>query len=139
MDARLCTPQLERGDPFNLGGFFPSSLSDMEGEWDWLRSEDEPKGRPVSIANGTGITVEGDIITRKSIKGEDKLGGVSLDVHLFDGSVNGEAGRLLSPYTDDEAVDHDSLYLTLCSRRQKHGRATKMNDMSFGELFLRDD
>jgi hypothetical protein len=33
------TPRADRGDPFSLGGFFPSSSA--ETEWAWLRSEEE--------------------------------------------------------------------------------------------------
>lgn len=30
----------------------------------------------------------------------------------------GTDDRLFSPYSEDEAVDHESLYLALCSRRK---------------------
>ena len=37
---------------------------------------------------------------------------------MFLTSEHGTDDRLFSPYSEDEAVDHESLYLSLCARRR---------------------
>ena len=44
--------------------------------------------------------------------------------------------RLFSPYSNDEAVDVESLYLSLCARRRARGVPTDLKPTEFAELFL---
>jgi len=113
---------LERGDPFSLSGFFPSSLG--EEKWDWLRGEEKVEKKIWAAEEGGSANVlfgESDKLTQEAIKGEDKLGVLSLG-----GLFNDLEGKLwLSPdgegYRDEdrEAVDEDSLWLGLRVRRGK--------------------
>lgn len=43
--------------------------------------------------------------------------------------------RLFSPYSDDEAVDIESLYLSLCARRARGG-STDFEPTDVAELFF---
>jgi len=91
----------DREDPFSLSGFFPSSFGGLEEEeeWNWLREEDEEEGyrrsiEPLGIAEdaasvsslpGTPTVMFGhveDELTREAIKGEDKLGVLSLGMSI---------------------------------------------------------
>jgi len=93
----------DKGDPFNLSGFFPAMRGSKA--WSWLRNEDTVPPRDDDE--------EEDII-----KGEDKMGVLSLGQLLVGKTEMGEEERLMSPYCSEEAVDHESLYLGLCSRRR---------------------
>lgn len=112
----------DKGDPFNLSGFFPALRGSKA--WSWLRNEDTVPPR------------DDDEEEEAIIKGEDKMGVLSLGKlmrgftlrgpltekidagQLLVGKTEmGEEERLLSPYCSEEAVDHESLYLGLCSRR----------------------
>lgn len=44
--------------------------------------------------------------------------------------------RLFSPYCTEEAVDHESLYLSLCSRREGGVTGEGCSSVTFGEIFL---
>lgn len=77
------------GDPFNLSGFFPTSLTAIgneEEEWRWLREEGEQKGEQKRAryredeegpARGGRSMIFGEE-TSDTIRGEDKLGVLSL-------------------------------------------------------------
>jgi len=120
---------VEREDPFSLSGFFPSSLG--EENWSWLRGEEkvEKKIWTAEEAGMGGVLFgESDTLTQEAIKGEDKLGVLSLgglfnDLEgklwpLYNGATEGEGTR----DEDREAVDEDSLWRGLCVRR---GRALR--------------
>lgn len=77
------------GDPFNLSGFFPTSLSAIgseEKEWQWLREEGEEGGRrkyqrcggdEEGTVRGGRSAIFGEE-TSDAIKSEDKLGVLAL-------------------------------------------------------------
>jgi hypothetical protein len=44
--------------------------------------------------------------------------------------------RLFSPYSDDEAVDVESLYQSLRARRRARGGPAEFNPTEYAELFL---
>jgi len=44
--------------------------------------------------------------------------------------------RLLSPYFEEEAVDNDSLYLSLCARRRANSQLKSMESSTMGALFF---
>ena len=53
-----------------------------------------------------------------------------------------EESRLVSPYSDDEPVDHEALYLSLCARREARTKmiAEDLEDgPTFGTLFFGKD
>ncbi|KAG2350253.1 hypothetical protein BDR05DRAFT_869994 [Suillus weaverae] len=126
----LASPH-DREDPFSLTGFFPASYLSSpgrEGEhWEWLRHEPtfEPANQsedvdgslhgtpgPVVFARGAVDEIE------ETIKGEDKMGVLSvlsksdLTNQLFMSTI------FLTQDGEDEAVDHESLYLALGKLRQ---------------------
>ncbi|TFK36817.1 hypothetical protein BDQ12DRAFT_226172 [Crucibulum laeve] len=139
------TTRRERGDPFSLLGFFPVSLTGIESEdeWQWLREEER---RDEKYEGGTSrsqsIFGEKDEKgTGEAIKGEDKLGVLSLGEYtMVFGQVAGDDERLMSPYWE-EAVDEESLYLGLCARRKRHGAETMRSEggTGFGLLFFPEE
>ncbi|KAG7099174.1 hypothetical protein E1B28_001045 [Marasmius oreades] len=138
----LHSPRIEREQPFNLAGFFPTgTLGEMQNEassW-WLREGDEEsEGQSwcpaVAEAGTEGMVGQiSDEMTRAAIKNEDKMGILSFG-NFFARKDDGRQERLLSPYSDDEPVDHESLYLSLCARRRAQG--IESVEGRFGELFL---
>ncbi|ESK97975.1 hypothetical protein Moror_913 [Moniliophthora roreri MCA 2997] len=148
----LISPRVERRDPFNAAGFFPSSFGDIEGgdesSW-WLgeqqqQEEDSSAGRSNSRwtsgteevgSNGVNWQMS-DEMTRETIKSADKMGILSIE-GLFAGDDDERYHHLVSPYSDEEPVDHESLYLSLCARRKGQGVEVVDSDKTFGELFLR--
>jgi len=73
---------------------------------------------------------------RDVIRHEDKLGVLSLKTLLFSMEIGDGEERLFSPYSHDEAVDHESLYQLLCSRRG--GEVVEPSSVvgRYGEVFL---
>ncbi|KXN81135.1 hypothetical protein AN958_06089 [Leucoagaricus sp. SymC.cos] len=127
------------GDPFNLSGFFPTTLSAMGGEdeeWRWAREAGEEEEEPVRSGR---LALFGEE-TSKTIEREDKLGVLALkDVSLFGASAGDSGhgyGRLLSPYASDEVVDENSLYLAQRARRELNTMAGIVGGKEFGEVFL---
>ncbi|KAF5356118.1 hypothetical protein D9756_004056 [Leucocoprinus leucothites] len=126
------------GDPFNLAGFFPTSLSvigNEEEEWRWMNEAGEEDG---SVRGGWSAIFGNE--TGETIKREDKLGVLALkDVSLF-GASAGEAthgyGGLLSPYASDEVVDENSLYLAQRARREQSTISAVVGGSGYGEVFL---
>ncbi|KAG5647628.1 hypothetical protein DXG03_008981 [Asterophora parasitica] len=108
----------ERGDPFSLSGFFPSSLGDDK--WGWLRDEEKEQEKQWSTEDGDGGSVlfgEEDSMTREAIRLEDKLGVLSLG-----GILQTLAGEMRAEYDGDgerEAVDEETLWAGLRARRAR--------------------
>ncbi|KAF5384793.1 hypothetical protein D9615_001425 [Tricholomella constricta] len=117
----------EREDPFSLSGFFPSSL--REDKWGWLRDEEKvEKKRWTAEDGGHGGVLfgESDKLTREVIKGEDKMGVLSLGGLLTElegelrtsyGAAMGGDGEREAMDGEREAMDEDSLWLALRLRR----------------------
>ncbi|OJA16220.1 hypothetical protein AZE42_00106 [Rhizopogon vesiculosus] len=152
----------DREDPFSLGGFFPSYIvsPEREGErWEWLRQEQgslvPPRDELHTIyslseggADGSLPATPGPIVfaraaenvIEETIKGEDKMGVLSVintifltkDAHLSD-------DKLYSPYAEDEAVDHESLYLALSKLRQAESSMPHSRKECVGDLFLEEE
>ncbi|KAF9270185.1 hypothetical protein L218DRAFT_1071659 [Marasmius fiardii PR-910] len=145
INRAMHSPRIEREQPFNLTGFFPTgTLNEKKNErssW-WLREgeEQDEEGEDQSWTTAAAESgTEGmvgqisDEMTRAAIKNEDKMGILSFG-NFFARKDDGRHECLLSPYSDDEPVDHESLYLSLCSRRKAQGIET--SDGRFGEIFL---
>jgi len=123
------SPLVEREDPFSLSGFFPAShrTAPEDEQWKWLRTEEEAEDDKVSVSSFSvddDDSVLGELedkLAGETIKGEDKLGVLSL-VTMFSRTDPDTEDRLFSPYIEDEAVDHESLYLSLCARRRANSR-----------------
>lgn len=156
----LATPR-DREDPFSLAGFFPSYSVSSEregGSWEWLwqeqpwipardelhttysLSEDDDDGSPPATPTPGPIVFAraAENVIEETIKGEDKMGVLSVlntifltkDAHLSE-------DKLYSPYAEDEAVDHESLYLALSKLRSRpQSRAECVQTVRPGELFL---
>ncbi|EGO05209.1 hypothetical protein SERLA73DRAFT_174215 [Serpula lacrymans var. lacrymans S7.3] len=157
----LSTPR-DREDPFNLAGFFPASYSASptteKERWEWLRQEEDEYGaKRDAVSSVYSFSEEGDGSlpttpgpagfarmeedkAEEAIKGEDKMGILSLDTYFATKEKNGvyREDRLYSPYSDEEAVDHESLYLALSARRQTENEKsdTMLATSAVGELFL---
>ncbi|KAK7059061.1 hypothetical protein VNI00_001685 [Paramarasmius palmivorus] len=146
----VISPRVERRDPFNAAGFFPASFGEIESgdesSW-WLREEDEDAnaGRSHSrwtsaieehgnVGNGVNGQIS-DEMTRETIKNADTMGILSIE-NFFAADDEDRYQHLLSPYSDDQPVDHESLYLSLCARRKAQGIESADNGKTFGELFL---
>ncbi|GLB36044.1 hypothetical protein LshimejAT787_0303320 [Lyophyllum shimeji] len=117
---------MEREDPFSLLGFFPSSLG--EEKWGWIRGEEKVEKAWTAEEGESGSVLfgESDKLTQEAIKGEDKLGVLSLgglfqdlEGKLWSPSSYGVAAEREAPDEDREAVDEDSLWLGLRVRRGK--------------------
>jgi len=144
--ASLTSPSARThdGDPFSLGSFFPSSRVSDEDGWTWLPSEhaiqEEPEPMAPMAASMLGPT--SDRLAAEAIRNEDKLGVLSIKSPFF---LNGKAlpadteDRLFSPYTEDEAIDVESLYQSLCARRRSRGGPGDVKANDFSELFLLDE
>ncbi|KAF7965666.1 hypothetical protein HWV62_42388 [Athelia sp. TMB] len=134
----LTSPWATREDPFSLGGFFSDRIAlDEEKQWGWIRGETQERefaGSSLHTEENLG-RLEDDQ-AEKTINAEDKYGLLSLG-SMFAGTTAYPDDRLYSPYSEGEAIDHDSLYLALCSRRQAstHAPPTQPNSRS-GELFF---
>ncbi|KAF8078733.1 hypothetical protein FPV67DRAFT_75145 [Lyophyllum atratum] len=119
---------LERGDPFSLSGFFPSSLG--EEKWGWLRGDEKAEKKIWAAeegGSGNVLFAESDKLTQEAIKGEDKLGVLSLG-RLFndlEGKLWLSSDNEVYRDEDREAVDEDSLWLGLRVRRGKTLRTTQ--------------
>jgi len=136
----------DREDPFSLTGFFPPSrLGGSEEEWSWIRkAQDEEEGMYYSNTNWEepktpkDDTYETDAAT---IRKEDKIGVLSINTLFASKDSQPTDARLFSPYSDDGAVDHESLYLALCSRRRDQRRPSDSESKptaAFGSIFLPD-
>jgi len=120
-----------RVDPFNLGGFFPSSprQSDQEPSG-WWREEYPEEGlefarESVMVDNESGPLGSQHVLFGREdqpaeavIKREDKLGVLTVLTGGRSDWVDGEE-RLHSPYISDEACDDEALRLAYERRRQK--------------------
>jgi hypothetical protein len=149
--------RLERDDPFNLTSFFPTSrISEEEERWSWLRTEDEHEitEEPIADENSYENKTAGEVI-----KSEDKLGVLSLSQLFFWYDVGRSLkmlsdtlfaarghedlpmdDRLLSPYSDEDVVDVESLYLALHQRRRRDAqRGVADAKPAIGGLFLPAD
>jgi len=142
--SRSWTPD-ETEDPFNLAGFFPPSSrvtpSLHEGErWEWLRREaretsptqdelcsvcsfleeggDNVDGSLLSTPGPGVFTRSNEDVAEEVIKRQDKMGVLSLTAIFLTGNLHARGERLYSPYAEEEAVDHESLYLALRKRRR---------------------
>jgi len=124
----LATPWVEREDPFSLGGFFPTSprAAPEEEQWKWLRKEEDEKdaARADKESNSSFSVDDNDSVTgqledelAETIKSEDKFGLLSLDT-MFSITESDVDDRLFSPYSEEEAIDNDSLYLGHKARRR---------------------
>ncbi|KAF9229171.1 hypothetical protein BS17DRAFT_688315 [Gyrodon lividus] len=145
-------------DPFSLAGFFPPSSwmtqSLHEGERWWLRQE-EPECTPTrdelcsvySLSEdevdgslpptpGPGVFARSDKdMAEEAIKREDKMGVLSLNTLFLTDDIHAREDRLYSPYAEEEAVDHESLYLALSKRRRAEcARPVNAGSGSKGEL-----
>ncbi|KAH7928520.1 hypothetical protein BV22DRAFT_201111 [Leucogyrophana mollusca] len=153
----LATPH-EREDPFNLAGFFPvshfaSPTTEAE-RWEWLRHEENRSGPTRdelgSVCSFSEDEVDGSLPTtpgpvvfarleedeaEEAIKGEDKMGILSLNAIFLARDTQPTEDKLYSPYAEGEAVDQDSLYLALSARRHAE-TASPSPCGSVGELFL---
>ncbi|KZP16849.1 hypothetical protein FIBSPDRAFT_957740 [Athelia psychrophila] len=114
-------PWAAREDPFSLGGFFSDRVAlDEQKQWGWIRGDEDSEEidftRPALDAEES-LERLGDEQAEKAISAEDKYGLLSLG-SIFTSVTTYPDDRLLSPYSEGEAVDHDSLYLALCSRRE---------------------
>jgi len=121
----------KRVDPFNLGGFFPSSprQSDQEPSG-WWREEGPEEGSEfarelVVVDNESGLLGSQrvlfgreDLPAEAVIKREDKLGVLTVLTGGRPDWVDGEE-RLHSPYISDEACDDEALRLAYERRRQQ--------------------
>ncbi|KIJ68562.1 hypothetical protein HYDPIDRAFT_81673 [Hydnomerulius pinastri MD-312] len=137
----LGTPH-EREDPFSLAGFFPPSSRFAppfsEGErWEWLRHDEDryvsPRDELRSVYSFTEDEADGSLpptpgpgvffarldedVAEEAIKGEDKMGVLSLNAIFLARDGHAREDKLYSPYSEEEAVDHESLYLALSRRR----------------------
>lgn len=80
------SPWVEREDPFSLAGFFPASHRAVpeDEQWKWLRKEEEEdKASVSSFSVDDEDSVLGELedeLAGETIKGEDKLGVLSLSV-----------------------------------------------------------
>jgi len=139
----------KRVDPFNLGGFFPSSprQSDQEPS-SWWREEGLEEGsefsRELVVDNESGLSGSQHVLFGREdlpaeavIKREDKLGVLTVCAHFpfhtrsssvirLLGTVTGGRPdwvdgeeRLHSPYISDEACDDEALRLAYERRRQQ--------------------
>jgi hypothetical protein len=77
------SPWVEREDPFSLAGFFPAShrATPEDEQWKWLRREEDDKVSVSSFSVDDEDSVLGELeeeLADKTIKGEDKLGVLSL-------------------------------------------------------------
>ncbi|KAG0708753.1 hypothetical protein DFH29DRAFT_1035415, partial [Suillus ampliporus] len=130
-------------DPFNLAGFFPAPYlvsPEREGErWDWLRQEQpgssfravDDELHSIYSDDGSLPRTPGPVVfaraaedvIEETIKGEDKMGVLS----VLSKSVltNQRCGNTIfftkdaqdRSYGEDEAVDHESLYVALSKLR----------------------
>ncbi|KAL1687344.1 hypothetical protein GGG16DRAFT_117012 [Schizophyllum commune] len=143
---RHYTPKVERENPFNCVDFFPHRADEHE-EWSWLQEEEEFRED-----REDELSADGREMDEKSIKDtiamEDKLGILALGDMLFSSTARPEQttapeeSRLVSPYRDDEPVDHEALYLSLCARREARTKmfAEDLEDgPTFGTLFFGRD
>ncbi|TFK77203.1 hypothetical protein BDN72DRAFT_830366 [Pluteus cervinus] len=128
--------QTDRRDPFNLSGFFPAMRGGRA--WNWLQEEDTEQGSGDTKLEDSMSSDMADGHVEEIIKHEDKMGVLSLGWVLGKIREDEEDVRLASPYSGDEAVDYDSLYLGLCSRRVDGERAisTANGKGGFGPVFL---
>lgn len=132
-------PQVDRGDPFNLGSFYPAS-DERSGDWMWLQ---EPKAEalpPQAILSRVSEDEDvGHAKVSNVLRCEDKLGVLSLRAcsvlsrcalrlrcldmsdaftkAFVDTKFSEADTQLLSPYVVDEAVDHDALHHLYLRRR----------------------
>lgn len=146
-----------------MAGFFPPSFTpqEEEEEWSWLRGEQRSDLHltTTSVPTTSGMLNQTqDKLLVETIRSEDKLGVLSLGM-FYAQSVQdtliptrfslsdtlslfstrepyGADDRLFSPYSEEEAVDEDSLYLALCSRRAKRLAVPSGREREFGTLFL---
>jgi len=144
--SSLVTPWVEREDPFSLGGFFPASrrvAPEEEDQWKWLHKVDD-EDRADMVSNSSFSVDNDDIgqledkLAEETIKGEDKFGLLSLN-NMFTIAESDVDDRLFSPYFEEEAIDNDSLYLSLCARRRANGGLQQSKDMetsAVGALFF---
>jgi len=115
-------PWATREDPFSLGGFFSDRVAlDEQKQWGWIRGDEDSEeldfAQPPLDAEESLERLE-DEQAEKAISAEDKYGLLSLGSIFTNYTTTYPDDRLLSPYSEGEAVDHDSLYLALCSRRE---------------------
>ncbi|KAG6911519.1 hypothetical protein DXG01_011821, partial [Tephrocybe rancida] len=82
----------ERDDAFNLSGFFPRNK-----KWVWSGEEEEEE-KEGSVIEGGSLFGKSDRMTREAIKGEDKLGVLSL-------------GTLLKKLTSREEEEEEETYV----------------------------
>jgi hypothetical protein len=96
--AELTEPKRD-GGPFNLSGFFPTSLSAIrreEEEWGWLRGEgeegkeeeDREQREEEEPLRGGGSAIFGKE-TGEAIEGEDKLGVLTLSKSVVSSDQSG--------------------------------------------------
>jgi hypothetical protein len=140
------TSQVDRGDPFNVSGFFSAS-DGRDGDWTWLREVEEEEEVPLSSTRTIFPSTldekaeHEDSQTKVSnvIQCEDKLGVLSLRTLLCSAhgtlcslcsdmshvltktfahaSYSDADTSLMSPYIVDEAFDHDALHRLYSIRR----------------------
>ena len=83
----LATPWEAKEDPFSLGGFFPSRLTEPQTEWDWVNPEKPELHEDLDEEDGMSYPDEDDGLrtihdaeesfeefARQVIDGEDKYG-----------------------------------------------------------------
>ncbi|KAF9022951.1 hypothetical protein BDZ89DRAFT_183526 [Hymenopellis radicata] len=123
-ERRKTTAGDEQEDPLNRGpGAFWTGPSDEE--WSWMK--EQSKQADVELSEETVEDV---------IRNEDKLGVLSVGGLFKYWSAD---DHLISPYSDEDAVDMDSLYLHLRSQRAKVPRfdAVELPQTGkFSQLFL---
>ncbi|KAL1748523.1 hypothetical protein HDZ31DRAFT_60260 [Schizophyllum fasciatum] len=144
------TPKIERENPFNCADFFPRRADEHE-EWNWLQEEEEETQEVEEEVPYPGGRAMDEKAIKDTIAMEDKLGILALGDMLFDSKSRAEQlplatapeeSRLVSPYTDDEPVDHEALYQSLCARREARTKmfAEDVEDgPTFGTLFFGKD
>lgn len=78
----LPSSRVHKGDPFNLGNFFPTSrVFEEEEDWNWLRSDHSTHAESMAVVRTPApmmFGLVGDKLATEAIKNEDKLGVLSL-------------------------------------------------------------
>ncbi|TRM66452.1 hypothetical protein BD626DRAFT_487793, partial [Schizophyllum amplum] len=118
----------------------------------WIQEEDESREEE-DVPEPYGSERDMDEKTLgETIAMEDKLGILALGDILFNARAGSgrpgvpvaapEEWRLVSPYSDDEPVDHEALYLSLRARRKESAKVSTdetVVDSTFGSLFFGKD
>lgn len=132
----ICPPSVAEspeGGPFNLSGFFPTSLSAIEGEeeeWRWLRGEGEEgkgegqryRGEEEGPVRGGRSAIFGEE-TSDAIKGEDKMGVLTLSKCLC-----------INPSASPSILDADRAGFVATEDVSLFGASTGESDAGYGRL-----